>query len=334
MVTLKDVARECGVSFSTVSKALKGSHEISEEKMRFIREKAEAMGYRPNIAARTLRTNRTNDVAIIFEDKTGSGIQHQYFGKILGALQNAFQEKEYEITFIGRNNAQNFDYLNHILSRNFDGVVILATDFTRKNIQTILKSDVPTVCLDYFYDENHACVLSDNDTAMKSLVEYVVKRGHKKIAMIHGEKTEVTQKRLEVFRQEMTLNGLEIPENYLMEGLYHDPVTSAEATAVLLDLPEPPTCIFYPDDYSALGGLRELNARNLKPGEDISIVGFDGIMLSSMMIPALTTYEQNGLKIGKILAEKLINQIEGTENYSRCDTVTGRILTGGTVAEL
>lgn len=334
MVTLKDVARECGVSFSTVSKALKGSHEISEEKMRFIREKAEAMGYRPNIAARTLRTNRTNDVAIIFEDKTGSGIQHQYFGKILGALQNAFQEKEYEITFIGRNNAQNFDYLNHILSRNFDGVVILATDFTRKNIQTILKSDVPTVCLDYFYDENHACVLSDNDTAMKSLVEYVVKRGHKKIAMIHGEKTEVTQKRLEVFRQEMKLNGLEIPENYLMEGLYHDPVTSAEATAVLLDLPEPPTCIFYPDDYSALGGLRELNARNLKPGEDISIVGFDGIMLSSMMIPALTTYEQNGLKIGKILAEKLINQIEGTENYSRCDTVTGRILTGGTVAEL
>lgn len=334
MVTLKDVARECGVSFSTVSKALKGSHEISEEKMRFIREKAEAMGYRPNIAARTLRTNRTNDVAIIFEDKTGSGIQHQYFGKILGALQNAFQEKEYEITFIGRNNAQNFDYLNHILSRNFDGVVILATDFTRKNIQTILKSDVPTVCLDYFYDENHACVLSDNDTAMKSLVEYVVKRGHKKIAMIHGEKTEVTQKRLEVFRQEMKLNGLEIPENYLMEGLYHDPVTSAEATAVLLDLPEPPTCIFYPDDYSALGGLRELNARNLKPGEDISIVGFDGIMLSSMMIPALTTYEQNGLKIGKILAEKLINQIEGTENYSRCDTVTGRILTGGTVADI
>lgn len=334
MVTLKDVARECGVSFSTVSKALKGSHEISEEKMRFIREKAESMGYRPNIAARTLRTNRTNDVAIIFEDKTGSGIQHQYFGKILGAIQNAFQEKEYEITFIGRNNAQNFDYLNHILSRNFDGVVILATDFSRKNIQTILKSEVPTVCLDYYFDEKHACVLSDNETAMKTLVEYVVSRGHKKVAMIHGEKTEVTQKRIEVFRQEMSRNGLKIPENYFMEGLYHDPETSAEATAVLLDLPDPPTCIFYPDDYSVLGGIRELNVRNLKPGKDISIVGFDGIMLSSMMIPALTTYEQDGTKIGRMLAEKLISQIEGGEDYSRCDTVSGRILTGGTVAEL
>jgi len=334
MVTLKDVARECGVSFSTVSKALKGSHEISEEKMRFIREKAESMGYRPNIAARTLRTNRTNDVAIIFEDKTGSGIQHQYFGKILGSLQSAFQEKEYEITFIGRNNAQNFDYLNHILSRNFDGVVILATDFTRENIQTLLKSSVSTVCLDYYFDENHDCVMSDNKTAMKSLVDYVIKKGHKKIAMIHGEKTDVTKMRLEVFRQEMSLNGLEIPENYFMEGLYHDPVTSAEATAALMDLPEPPTCIFYPDDYSALGGLRELNARNLKPGEDISIVGFDGIMLSSMMIPALTTYEQDGLKIGKMLAEKLIKQIEGSDKYNHCDTVTGRILTGGTVAGL
>ena len=77
MITLKDIAKECGVSFSTVSKALKDSSEISKETIDFIKKKAEEMGYHPNIAARTLRTNRTYDLGVIFEDKTGSGLQHQ-----------------------------------------------------------------------------------------------------------------------------------------------------------------------------------------------------------------------------------------------------------------
>lgn len=334
MVTLKDVARECNVSFSTVSKALKGSHEISEEKMRFIREKAEAMGYHPNAAARTLRTNRTYDVAIIFEDKTGSGIQHQYFGKIIGAVQNTFQESEYEITFIGRSQNRTFDYLTHVRSRNFDGVVILAADFTRDNIKKLVLSDIPTVCLDYSFDKNHFCVMSDNTAGMQELVEYAVGLGHKKIAMIHGEETDVTKERVNAFKAQLKNHNLEMPDNYFMEALYHDPVTSSEATAVLLDLPEPPTCIFYPDDYSALGGLRELNARNLVAGKDISVVGFDGIMLTSLMIPPVTTYEQNSELIGRTLAKKLLAQIEGAEDKNKCVMIQGRLHTGGTVATL
>ena len=68
MVTLKDIARECGVSFSTVSKALKGSNEISSETIKFVQAKADEMGYHPNMAARTLRTNRTYNIGVIFED--------------------------------------------------------------------------------------------------------------------------------------------------------------------------------------------------------------------------------------------------------------------------
>ena len=83
MVTLKDIARECKVSFSTVSKALKGSPEISIETTDFIKKKAQEMGYHPNIAARSLRTNRTYDIGVIFEDKTGAGFQHQYFATII-----------------------------------------------------------------------------------------------------------------------------------------------------------------------------------------------------------------------------------------------------------
>jgi LacI family transcriptional regulator len=117
--------------------------------------------------------------------------------------------------------------------------------------------------------------------------------------------------------------------------LYHDPVTSSAATEVFLSLPEPPTCIFYPDDYAALGGIRELNSHGLTPGKDISIVGYDGIALTSMMIPPLTTYEQDGETIGRTMAEALLAKIENPdEALPEKKVVSGRLIHGGTVVKL
>lgn len=334
MVTLKDIARECKVSFSTVSKALKGSSEISADTIKMIQDKAAEMGYHPNMAARTLRTNRTYNIGVIFEDQTGSGLQHQYFAKILGGLQDVAQKSGYEITFSSHIDNKNFDYYHHARSRNFDGVAILYADFNRRGIKTLVESDIPTVTLDFFYD-NHTAVLSDNKSGMTELVEYVISQGHKKIAIIHGENTLVTQERVNIFKAVCKKHNIEIPENYFIEALYHEPITSGEATAYLLSLPEPPTCIFYPDDYSALGGIRELNSQNLVPGKDISIVGYDGIMLTSMMIPPLTTFEQDGVQIGKLIAENLVNNIENPNTYKNNHAVvSGRILKGGTVVKL
>jgi len=335
MVTLKDIARECGVSFSTVSKALKGSSEISEETIKTIQNKANEMGYHPNLAARTLRTNRTNNIGVIFEDKTGSGFQHQYFAKIISGLQLVAQTKGYDITFTSQEASTSYDYYNHVKGRNFDGVAILSADFNQPGITTLVQSDIPTVTLDYFYDNNHTAIMSDNKKGMSELTDYAISMGHKKIAMIHGEDTLVTQERKQIFIDICKKNNIQIPEEYFCEALYHDPITSGEATNILMDLPDPPTCIFYPDDYSALGGIRELNARNLKPGEDISILGYDGIMLTSMMIPPLSSYEQNGVEIGKAMAEALIQNIEqGNDFSSQKIMITGRLIKGGTVCSI
>ena len=335
MVTLKDIARECGVSFSTVSKALKGSNEISSETIKFVQAKADEMGYHPNMAARTLRTNRTYNIGVIFEDKTGSGFQHQYFAKIISGLQDVLQQSGYEITFTTHTYDKDFDYYNHARSRNFDGVAILSTDFRRKIIEILVKSEIPTVTLDYFYDHSHTAVISDNRSGVKELMEYVISKGHRKIAMIHGEDTLVTHERIEAFKDVCKKHKIEIPDYYFAEGLYHDPITSFEATTVLLDLEDPPTCILYPDDYSVLGGLREINRRKLIPGKDISITGYDGIMLTSMLNPPLTTYEQNGQEIGAKMAEALIKNIEDSSDFE-CHRlfVSGRLIRGGTVAEI
>lgn len=337
MVTLKDIAKECHVSFSTVSKALKGSNEISTDTITLIQQKATEMGYHPNIAARTLRTNRTYDIGIIFEDKTGSGFQHQYFAKIISGLQEIFQNNAYDLTFTGPAVDKDYDYYKHIVGRNFDGVVILSANFDRKDLMQVIESGIPTAALDYIYDKNHISVLSDNKKGMTELVEYVISKGHKKIAMIHGEDTMVTKERKMIFKEITAKHGISIPENYFVEALYHDPITSGQATDYLLSLPEPPTCIFFPDDYSALGGIRELNSKKLIPGKDVSIVGYDGIMLTSMMIPPLTTYEQNGEEIGRIIAQKMIDQIEGKiSNKTELNPImiSGRLIKGQTVQTL
>lgn len=335
MVTLKDIARECKVSFSTVSKALKGSPEISIETTEFIKKKAHEMGYHPNIAARSLRTNRTYDIGVIFEDKTGAGFQHQYFATIISGIQKVAFQKGYEMTFVGGDSTKNYDYYSHALARNYDGLAILSCDFTSSGITGLVKSEIPTVSLDYFYDLDHAAVMSDYSAGINELLEYVISMGHKKIAMIHGEKTWVTDERIQAFNKVCKAHGIDVPAEYFAEGLYHDPVTSSAATEVFLSLPEPPTCIFYPDDYAALGGIRELTSRGLTPGKDISIVGYDGIALTSMMIPPLTTYEQNGETIGRVMAEALINKIENPENFvPKKEMITGRLIKGGTVFKL
>lgn len=335
MVTLKDIARECKVSFSTVSKALKGSPEISFETTEFIQKKAREMGYHPNIAARSLRTNRTYDIGVIFEDKTGAGFQHQYFATIISGIQKVAFSRGYEMTFVSGDSTKNYDYYAHALARNYDGVCLLSCDYTSSGIKSLVNSEIPTVSLDYFYDIEHSAVMSDYSAGINELLEYVISMGHKKIAMIHGEKTWVTEQRVEAFKKVCADHGITVPDEYFAEGLYHDPVTSSAATEVFLSLPEPPTCIFYPDDYAALGGIRELSGRGLKPGQDISIVGYDGIKLTSMMIPPLTTYEQNGEEIGRTMAEALLAKIENPAEFTpKKEMVTGRLIKGGTVVKL
>ncbi|WP_294427432.1 LacI family DNA-binding transcriptional regulator [uncultured Treponema sp.] len=335
MVTLKDIARECKVSFSTVSKALKGSPEIGLETTEFVRKKAREMGYHPNLAARTLRTNRTYDIGVIFEEKTGVGLQHEYFATVVSGIQSVAFKKGYDITFIGGNSLQNYDYHSHARARSYDGVAILSCDFSSSGIIDLIKSEIPTVTLDFALDAQHSAVLSDTAAGIEELCEYVISMGHRKIAMIHGEKTWVTDQRVEAFKKTCEKHGISIPDDYFAEVLYHDTLGCSVATKKLLSLNEPPTCIFYPDDYAALGGIYELRGMNLTPGKDISIVGYDGINLTSMMVPPLTTYEQNGKVAGQTMAEFLFALIEDSaRSKPKHEFINGRLIQGGTVVKI
>lgn len=335
MVTIKDISKRCGVSSSTVSKALNGYKEIGEETAELIRRAAKEMGYLPNATARALKTNRSNNIGVLFIDKMRSGLAHEYFSSVLNSLKVESERLGFDITFISQNIGElEMSYAEHCRYRNVDGVIIACMNFEDPDVIELVNSDIPVVTIDHAFD-NRTAILSDNVSGMRGLVSYVYERGHRKIAMIHGEKTSVTEKRIAGFYGMCGELGLKVPGGYVKPALYHDPMSSGLATRELLALADRPTCIFYPDDFSFIGGRNELEREGLIIPGDISAVGFDGIYLSRVLRPKLTTWKQDTDSIGRSAAEKLIEAIKRPKApVMQQVIVPGRLVEGETVKNL
>ena len=311
MVSMRDVAIACGVSVATVSKAINNHSDISEETKAMIRKKAKDMGYFPNSSARALKTNRSYNLGVLFVDQGRSGLTHDYFAAVLDAFKVTAESKGYDITFINcsKTRKERMSYLEHSRYRGLDGVVIACVDFYDPEVVELVNSDIPVVTIDHVFNDR-ICVTSDNIGGMQDIVRYVAGKGHRKIAYVHGDDTAVTRARLTSFYKTMEECGLPINDDYVIESKYRDTKLAAEITNRLLDSKNPPTCILYCDDFSAIGGLNAMKARGLHVGEDISIAGYDDIVLAAQLEPRLTTIHQDTCKMGSAAAECLINMIE------------------------
>ena len=310
MVSMKDIAKQCHVSVASVSKALNGYSDIGEDTRNLIITTAHEMGYLPNSSARALKTKKSYNLGVLFVDAAMNGLTHEYFNHVLESFKYRAEEKGYDITFIAGNTAgQKMSFYERCRYRGVDGVLVACFKYYEEDIQDLIRSELPVVTIDHTF-EGKIAVVSNNVQGMEELVSYIYSMGHKKIAYIHGDDTPVTRNRLSGFYRTTQRYGLEIPDEYVRASSYRNLEMAAKATGELLDLPNPPTCIMYPDDYAAVGGMNEIRERGLRIPEDISITGYDGIDLVRMMEPKLTTLCQDTRKIGRVAAEKLISLIE------------------------
>lgn len=328
MISIKDIAARCGVSTATVSKALNGYSDISADTRAEISRIANEMGYMPNSAARALKTNRTYNLGVLFVDETMSGLTHEYFSSVLDSFKVAAEQGGYDITFINHNiGGKPTTYLEHCRYRGVDGVVVASVDFLDPQVLELIESELPIVTIDHVFNSK-TTIISDNITGMRELVQYVYAKGHRRIAFIHGEKTSVTENRLASFYKTCYELGLDVPDEYVREGVYHDPRSCAKVTRELLGLKERPTCIFFPDDFSYIGGANAITEAGLSVPDDISAVGYDGIYLSQVVRPKLTTYKQDTETLGREAALHLISSIERPKT-----TLPERILVEGILQE-
>ena len=223
MVSLKDIAKECQVSVATVSKALNDHADISEERKKMIREKAEEMGYHPNLFARTLKTNRSYNIGVLFTDAEHNGLTHDYFAAVLDSFKVAAEARDYDLTFVncGGSGGKRMTYLEHARYRGFDGIMIACVDFSEPEVLQLALSDIPVVTIDYIFNDRLA-VVSDNAKGMEDLFTYIYQMGHRRIAYIHGTDSAVTTNRLSSFYRTAEKLGVEIPDEYVMMTRYRD----------------------------------------------------------------------------------------------------------------
>ena len=311
MVSLKTIAERCGVSTATVSKALNDHKDISEATRKRVRQVADELGYFPNAAARALKTNRSYNIGVLFEEEAGRGLTHEYFSGVLNGLKKQAEKLGYDITFINTCfENRKMSYYDHCRYRNFEGVAIVCADFNEPDVVELMNSELPVVTIDYVH-HNCTAVTSNNIQGIEELVKYIYSQGHRKIAYIHGQEgSTVTRERLASFYRAVDELGLELPENYIRTANYLEIQGAAEQTKELLNLPNPPSCIIYPYDTSLIGGRNVIIKRGMKIPQDISVAGSDGTMMSQLLSQKLTTISQNTELIGEEAAKRLIGTIE------------------------
>lgn len=327
MVTIRTIAEHCGLSVAAVSRALNGRSGISEERAEQVRRIAQELGYQPNEAARTLKTNRSNLIGVLYNNL----LAHEFFAQVLEGLRSEAEAAGYEILFL---NMRAGDYCDRARKHHCAGVIVAQGEFEMAGVEELIRSDIPTVGIEL---EASGCttVFSDNVGAMEELVRYLHGLGHERIAFIHGEMGMITQERIAGFYRGCRSCGIQVPAEYLRQGKFRTPELADQLTRELLALPNPPTCILYPDDICYLGGAHAAEQLGLSIPEDLSCVGFDGVSITQALKPRLTSYFQDGLAMGRTAAQEVISAIEDPCCcVARTIFVAGHIQPGETVRDL
>lgn len=337
MITLKDVAAKCGYSAAAVSKALNGRTDINPDTARRIREVAREMGYIPNTAARMLITNSSKVIGLLFYLRDTTVWEHEYFASIAASAQEVMEKEGYDIApvNIARRSVVGScaDYCRH---RNYDGALVMSVDYGARELMDFVSSSqsLPMVMIDAWVSGRSA-VISDNYAGARDLVFYAHKKGHRRIAFIHGEiDSLVAQARVKGFREACRDLFLSLPEEYLQEGSWRSPEKTAAVFSQLMTLEEPPSCVLCPDDYAVLGAYNQAQKMGLSIPEDVSVLGYDGIPLSRALSPKLTTLRQDSRGIGRQAAQLLLEQIKDPASPCRHIYLPGSIVEGESVKAL
>lgn len=313
MVTIYDIAKHSGYSIATVSKALNNKN-VSEKARLKIMDAVDELHYTPNSSARTLATNKSWMIGIVFDENLGFGLAHPFFSQVIEGFKKHVELYNYDLLFVSRHMGLQQETYKHLLHRGVDGIAVIQSfgdDELRKS-----NLSIPTVYIDRPTNEPGS-VYSDNRTGSRLAVNHLVDNGHTKIAHIMGDQTTYAGiERATGFRDAMKARGLEVREDYMVSGGYYSQAGGREAMIRLLALEDKPTAVFAAGDEMAIAAIRVIKESGLRVPEDISVIGFDDIKLAQHIDPPLTTVRQDKELIGQQAAIMLLDKINNKEEMT------------------
>ncbi|MFW0795225.1 LacI family DNA-binding transcriptional regulator [Gordonia sp. CPCC 205515] len=283
-VTSRDVARLAGVSQPTVSRALRGDTRVAEATRLRVAEAADALGYVPSEAGRSLVTRMTRRIGIVVTDLT-----NPFYPQLVGPLHDELEKHGYRIMVFAER-TDSLTAVEHLVDGSVDGVVLLTTTLGSRLPSELTRRGVPFVCLNRESGSglDDAAVV-DNELGGKMAADHLVELGHRRIAGIFGPEDTSTGRDRELgFRFALAEAGIAIPVALTAHGPFDFDTGHAEMQR-FLDMANPPTAVFCGNDVVAIGALNAAVGAGARVPGDVSIVGFDDIPMASWEAFRLTT---------------------------------------------
>lgn len=333
-LTMKDIAREFGISVATVSRALKDSPRISAERRIAIQQYAREHNFTPNLIAESLRHSRVQPIKVI--GVIIPEFAHYYFSSILAGIEEEASAHGYRI-MVAQSNEQyerEVKICQSFYENKVCGIIVSQAKDTQKyeHFQRLIDAGVPLV----FYDRictgvNASRVVVDDYMGAYNAVSHLIETGCNRIAFYGSSMTlEISKNRYNGYKDALLKHGIQ-PDPELMR--FCDNRTDAEAiTPEILSLPIPPNGFFAVNDDTAIGILYTAKRMGFKVPDDISICGFTNGQRAVACDPMLTTVEQRGVKVGEEAADILIGHVEGTIPLEKAErrVVRTRLIIRGT----
>lgn len=315
-MTITEIARESGVSISTVSRVLNGNVPVSEGKRARVEAVIQKYNYSPNALARSLVSRHSMTIGVILPD-----ISNPYFSSVFCEIEKAAHDAGYSILLCNtlyhssQSSHLEEDYLQMMLDKHVDGLIVAGgqQDLIRPG-ETYLKAleraaaSVPMVILGEKLPDIPCLFLDrERETGITAAVEYLASLGHRRIAFLGGEDgVKITRRRVDSYRQALSALGLPVEDDLISLTDYY-PGDGYHAAYLLLERGIPFTAALAVNDNVALGAIRAFCDRGLKVPGDVSLISCELFSTSEFFVPRITVIDQHNNRFGKLVIRKLLN---------------------------
>ena len=311
-ITIHNLANELNISASTVSRALSDNSRISKKTRQLVQQKAIEMGYRPNVLAANLRSNKSNTIGVVVPR-----IDRYFFASAISGIEDYAWTKGFNVIISQTNDllAKEVNCVQSLFSNRVDGLIVSISMQTNddKHFRLFSERNIPILFFDRFCPtiECDRIVVDDYISGYNITIQ-LANRGCKRIAHIAGpELLNIYKDRKEGYLKALTDSGLPLYKGYL-EDTRLTREEGLQAFQRLMSLPEPPDGVFCGNDTTALSALEYCKQHNLKVPQDVALTGFSDEPFSTAVTPSLSTVKQPGYQMGYQAAQKIIYRIENT----------------------
>ncbi|AJI84513.1 putative regulatory protein [Yersinia enterocolitica subsp. enterocolitica WA-314] len=312
MSTMQEVAKKAGVSKATVSRVLSGKGYVSDATKESVFKAIEETGYRPNLLARNLATNKSECIGLVVTNTLYNG---SYFNEILSQAAQKLEKNGRQLVLVdGKHSAEEEqEAIQFLLDLRCDAIIIYPRFLTVDAMDLIIDQyKQPIMVVNRKLRKNHShCIFCDHKGSSYNATKYLIDQGHRDIAFITGSLDSPTAiERLSGYKAALAAFSLPIPDKLIAQGKW-TPVSGATAVESLLASQLPFSAIIASNDDMAIGAMKKLNEAGLKVPEDVSIIGFDNIPIAPFLLPPLSSIKDPVSGMINEVINRLISMLDG-----------------------